>query len=1024
MYRAIDALLLRASPATFTLELLPWPNLTDESSDAVEEWRDWLRAVWAQEYLADAVALASPVLARQVAKICQGGGDVRQTRRAVRSTVRYLLRLAGRATPFGQFAGIAPGRLGEFALRWGDAHQPVARPSSGWLAAVVADLEWCAPLLRRLTVVVNTPLVYRDDKLICPLRQRDRDGDDEPVLIDVTVRMTKAVQTALGHAHTPVLVAHLVAKLHADSPNSPVAVIEAMVRELVAAGVLRTSLSSPTVGVEPLDHVIAQIEVTGAEEMPEVAARLHALRAIRDGLRRHNEERSAASRRKQRVVLGAQIGQVRDPVKAPLAVDLRLDVDVSIPADVIREVEAAAAALVRLTPFPQGAPMWAEYHGAFIERYGNHAVVPLLELVNPDTGLGFPASYRGSARTVRADGLSARDQRLFVLAQKAALCGHAEVALTEASLTSLAGDSAPRQIPPHLELLAEIHSVDQEALRRGAFAIRVVGTGRAAGASIGRFIRLLRDPAREHFQNAFAELTTMSAGALLAQVSSPALRAESDNLAHTPRLLAHSIPVAAYHEAEPAVVSLDDLAISGDASGLVLFSLARQRAVEPVVFHSVEYRYHSHPLARFLCEITTARAAVCLPFSWGAASDLPFLPRLRHGRTVLSPARWNLTAADLPARRSSWKVWREGMQEWARQIRVPRQVQLVEFDNRLRLDMNLDAHLWLLRDHLDRHGHARLDEAPDPAGYGWLGGHAHEIAVPLTSTSKPRQHRPRAGHTMPTTRMDGALPGASPWLYAKLYGHPDRATDILGRVPELIAHWASPPPWWFIRYRDHSPHLRLRIQLPHADAYGEAASHLGTWAAALRGDGILGLVTLDTYVPETGRYGDGDAMTAAEAAFAADSAAALAQLHLAAAGAPIDAVTAAGLVDLATAFAGNVSDGMRWLIEDLPHEPGPTDRALRDIAIRLADPGEDFAALRTFAGADSVLNAWRHRREALARYRHRLAAQRDPDMVLASLLHLHHVRMLGLDPERERLGRRLARATALRWTATKPGSPL
>jgi hypothetical protein len=39
-----------------------------------------------------------------------------------------------------------------------------------------------------------------------------------------------------------------------------------------------------------------------------------------------------------------------------------------------------------------------------------------------------------------------------------------------------------------------------------------------------------------------------------------------------------------------------------------------------------------------------------------------------------------------------------------------------------------------------------------------------------------------------------------------------------------------------------------------------------------------------------------------------------------------------------------------------------------------------------------------------------------------SLLHMHHVRMLGIDPDRERTGRRLARAAALRWTATTTGA--
>ena len=46
-------------------------------------------------------------------------------------------------------------------------------------------------------------------------------------------------------------------------------------------------------------------------------------------------------------------------------------------------------------------PVWQDYHIAFLERYGIDAVVPVLELVNADTGLGLPATYRGSVPTSR-----------------------------------------------------------------------------------------------------------------------------------------------------------------------------------------------------------------------------------------------------------------------------------------------------------------------------------------------------------------------------------------------------------------------------------------------------------------------------------------------------------------------------------------------------------------------------------------------------------------------------------------------
>jgi thiopeptide-type bacteriocin biosynthesis protein len=116
-------------------------------------------------------------------------------------------------------------------------------------------------------------------------------------------------------------------------------------------------------------------------------------------------------------------------------------------------------------------------------------------------------------------------------------------------------------------------------------------------------------------------------------------------------------------------------------------------------------------------------------------------------------------------------------------------------------------------------------------------------------------------------------------------------------------------------------------------------------------------------------------------------------------------------------FTENVSAGMAWLTANLPNESTPTPRTLHTTAVRLADPRDDWEALRATDNASAMLDAWQQRRITLRTYRDQLTPQRDPLTVLPSLLHLHSIRLHGIDPDRERLGRRLARAAALRWSA-------
>lgn len=1019
VYEVLDAPLMRASLFPSTLELPTWPDLTDTLPREVAV--GWLTRIWADERIANAITAASPTLATQVDRICAGRCDQpRQMRRAVVSVARYLLRMTGRSTPFGLFAGIAPARLGPHpGVRWGHLHQAVLRADGAWLAEVITRLEQCLPLSRRLTVVLNELAEVRDDRLVVPhqrLARCDSSGQ-APSTVEVSVRHTAAVAAIVTSARTPIVVVDLIAKLSTEFPNASTAAVEAAIVRLVRTGTLLTCLRPPTTATDGLGHLLAQLTAVDAESVPEVAATAKKLRAIHDQM---GQDR-ASSGQGERSALPEQMNELSANHDRPVVTDLRLDTQITLPNTLIRHAQDAASALARLTPYPRGLPAWKGYHDAFLERYGVGALVPLAEVVDPSIGLGLPATYRGSHRRVTAAPLSSRDRALLRLVQLTTASGGQEIVLDDRMIADLASaDEPPGQVPPHVELFCQIHADSLAALQRDQYTLMVSGAARAAGATTGRFLHLLRPDDRERFAHAYSAVATVREGALAAQLSFPPLQAASDHLASAPPTLPYLLH-AGELITDDAAIRLTDLAIGGDADGLFFVSLRRERLIEPTALNAVEFRYFSHPLARFLCELPRATAGVYMPFSWGAAEGLPFLPRLRSGRTVLTPACWTVHATDLPPAREPWRRWHQAFSEWQQRFRLPNRVYLVQGDNLLALDLTVKLHQALLRAHLDQHSHVRLDEAPNPNAYGWIDGHPHEIAIPLRSTEPPKKGPSKSGIRV-LDRDEAHLPGAAPWLYAKLYAPPACHTDILNQAPSLTGQNDAGPDlatdWWYLPYHDPEPHLRLRIRLPNAAAYAAAATRIGAWAIQLRRRRLLGRMQLDTYFPETGRYGHGEAMAAAESVFAADSTAAIAEITAATTGTiPLDALITASLVDLTLAFTGDAYAGMRWLLTQLPNQTAPAGRAVRAAATALADPSEDWAALRAADHDGSLIEAFQQRRIALAAYRRKLAPQRDPLSVLPSLLHLHSIRVHGIDPDRERLSRRLARATALRWSA-------
>ncbi|MGH3899734.1 MAG: lantibiotic dehydratase [Pseudonocardiaceae bacterium] len=1021
---------MRAATHTSGLDIPPWPGLTGSTSEHVVQWRRWLEKVWEQDAIAAAVEVASPVLARRVGAVCAGHEQrARQVRRAVVSVVRYLLRTTSRATPFGLFAGVAPARFGsELTVRYGENHHAVARVDTVWLASVITCLETCSELRRRLPVVLNNLSFVRDGRLVVGCQQQPA-GSSRTAPVEASVRHTRAVETVMQAARSPIRVGDLAGKLTADFHGTPESVIEGMLAELVAQRILVTSLRPPMTATDPLAHVVGELAAVRADTVPEVAFLLHELREIHTDLSQHNGASSPAEGRTLRTSASRRMAAI-STTERPLTVDLRVDCALVLPQAVAREAEIAAAALTRLTPYPYGPPAWRDYHTRFLERYGIGAVVPVSEILNTDAGLGFPAGYRDSRLELPKSPLFERDTRLLALAQKAAMDQSTEVVLDDQLIAGLmAEDFAKTQVQPHTELCFRVHAPTRGALDRGEFDLAVVGVSRAAGTMTGRFLDFLYPGDREGVFGAYARLPTVNDDALPVQVSCPALYPRTENVARSPAVLPHLVSLAEHHTGS-GLIPLDDLAVSGDAQRLYLMSLSRGRPVEPTVFSAVELTNAAHPLLRFLCEISKARAAACGPFSWGAANRLPFLPRIRYRRTILSPGRWTLATTDLRGRNAPWLEWAESLADWRHRVRVPDAVYLGDDDRRIRLDLDEPAHLHLLRCELDRAGHATLREAPDASALGWFDGRAHEIVVPLTAIRRPPRPLsvPRRASPVRTTDSEhGHLPGSSEWLYAKLYGHPDRHTAILTKIPALLSTWDASPEWWFLPYRDPEDHLRLRFRLPDVEAFGQAARHVGDWAADLSRLGLIRQVQLDTYYPETGRFGSGTAMTAAESVFAADSAAAIAQRTLTARRGPSYslALTATSLVDLAVAFFGDVGGGMRWLIDHVAKDSMPAPaREVHDQAIRLANPRDHWAALRALPGGEHITIAWARRRTALAAYRDTITAtdEIDPNSVLAAVLHLHSIRMAGIAPDTERLCHRLARTAALSWNARARGA--
>ncbi|WP_260634838.1 lantibiotic dehydratase [Streptomyces angustmyceticus] len=974
-----------------------------------------------------AVRLASPALAQETDKALAGGPvKPKRLRRLLLSLTKYHLRMSHRATPFGLFAGVTlAGFDAQPGPPVGGGQRAVSRPDAEWLAAVVADLLEVPEVLARARLVANALRRVRDGRLLL-VDAHDPSGGKR---LAHSVRLTGPVRRALELAAEPVAWPDLVAGMRAAFPSAADGVVERCLSQLVRGGFLLSDLTPPPDCTTPLAHVRERLGGIGQD----VARALDGVAEALDALDRAGPTGWGAA-------LDTAVARMRElhDAEQVVQVDTVWDARPVLPRPVLREVERAATVLWRTSLIRPGSPHLRDYHERFLERYGTERAMPVLELLDPVRGLGLPQGYAEGAPPQRVPhpGAERRDQvlaELFLGAARRGPDGVAEVVLDDAAVRALEevrGAGPDTRTPPaSLELGAELVAHSPEALWAGDFHL-VLGTNPGsplAGATFSRFVPALGAAGAELVRDLIrrGERARDGRATVSAAVAYRPRAVRSTNVATVPQWPAHRIPLGVGPAATPDTTDLplDELAVLADLEGLRLVQPAGGRGVRPVSYSMLNpVSGHIPHTARFLLEVGQEGQEWCLPWNWGSWSSAPAQPRVRYGRTVLSPACWLPDRALTGAAAEPDRAWTGEAARWRRRWQVTRHVLLARADNHLAVDLDDPLHLRVFRDEVRRGpGLAVLEQFGGDRGRRWFeapdGAHATEFVFPLfarrPSGAVAAQRAAAARHPVPATHAPlpgpearAHVPGGA-WLYAKLYAPDALQRQLLARHvprlsrPELLTA-AGVDAWFFLRYADPDPHLRLRFHGKPGQLWSVLLPELHRWAEELRSAGLADRLVLDTYDPETERYGGPDALASAEGVFHADSEAVLGHLALPAAALPDfppTTVAALGILHLLTGL-GTAREALDWLSgptllkrrEEVPREQKELIAGVLDAAGRPAAP-------ERWTGHDPLLpEHWADRARALGTLREALAggapAERRASVAL-SLAHMHCNRLLG-----------------------------
>ncbi len=783
-----------------------------------------------------------------------------------RAFTRYWLRSCTRCTPYGTFAGTAqvPVTAETTSLVLGD--------SATYKRSVRLDMNYLAEMARALTqlpVVRNQIKFFINNSLYSsPYGFRyaeyfiqDNVRNYYLTAIEKTTYLEKIVQEAEKGATLQALINLLVETEDVDETEA----LE-FLEELCAVQVLIPETEPCVTGQDPFSRLVAQLE-----KLAETELLVKQLQHIRHNLRHPAPGVSyylGIEQQLKRLDLGVEMP--RNTLQTDLFLSMQQP---CINRDLLSAIVQQAADICLLARKNKSLTL-EDFRKKFYNRY-EAMEMPLLTVLDADLGIGYAGVHDEAAgSSALIDDLhingQAKEETItvdyiqeYVFRKYHDYLQHNKpcIDLQEAELKGLAKHTAGFRFPGSMYLLGSLMQQEGQ-LDATHFVFDLAAfSGPSAANLLGRFTQgdeqladatraVLQEEEKEYPDAIYAEI-----------VHQP--QARIGNVLLRPVLREYEIPYVGWSgAAKDKQIPVTDLMVSVKGEEVILRSKTLNRRIIPRLSAAHNYAVNSLPVYRFLCDLQGQGLAYPNVWDWGQLASLQHLPRVTYKNLVIRKARWKIKEtdmADLPVERSAYTAYFE---KFRSQWHMPEQVVYAEHDNELLIDFRQERCIDCLLHFLHQHKTILLEEFLFTRDNCIVHDAQHapytnELIIPL--------FRPVPVVTGSIGQQDvhAAVKRKfypdSEWSYFKLYGGPKTIEKVLQEnlqpfIEQGIAQQLFER-FFFIRYKDEFPHLRIRFYNSDAGKQSQLQEKWKEWLQPLLNAGLFDKVMMDTYTRELERYG-------------------------------------------------------------------------------------------------------------------------------------------------------------------------
>lgn len=922
---------------------------------------------------------------------------------------KYYIRSTTRTTPFGMFSSVGIGSFTSKNQLEFNKHTffKKARVDLGWLFKTIKKIEMESA--DQLAFKLNHASYIKGDRSFL-LYSTDGKSDE------ISIRSTSVFNIIYSYCKELISFKSLLQIIEQNYPNTPKQRIKEYLLELIDKEFLISNLRPPLTVEDQYQYFIKQ-----AEDSKVNMFLLSKLKEIQKQIESYNYLPMGEGEQEY-IGLYDSMNEIAES-RSPLQIDVGLgDRNINLKYRLGQDISSLASMLTMIAmPFGKKSTHLELYKTKFIEKYGFEREVLLIEMLDSSSGIGAPATYTNP----RNDYYEANQidksytpemKNYFLMKYFEAVKNNTPIELCEGELKEYYDIEIDNQeVPVSLEMNFIVKERDGDIkLYLGSN----IGSA-SAGKTFGRF---------SHVSNEFREIIRdlnlkekeiKNKNSNLCELSYIPNNIRSGNVTRNISYRDKEMSLFSNgSKSEQEMVKIKDILIGIDNNTFY----ARHKKTGDILEFGTNNMLNpfiaSNPI-RFLLEIARDGKRDWDLFPWmDIYEGFKYIPEIKYKNIILSSEQWHINMMDLKLTSNSvFEDFKIKFLEFHTNYDLPQQFYIVNADNRLLICIDDDKSMAILFEELKKiRGNqihlVGVETDEDAVRDSDKRPYVAEIVVPLF---KREQEEKKEIKFYPQIIESGSHRVKLPfdeWLFIKLYGKQSREEELIAfEIAEFCGNLNNdyPTQYFFMRYQDPKPHIRLRIKGDNNTLFG-ITPHILAWLENLRQRDVISDFVISPYNREIERYGGPALIDAAEQIFYADSkvveliikATRLKQNTM-----DKEIIGTISIIKYLDQFGLDFESQLRLLQQNGNDSKYRSEfNKNREKYLSICNNKNDWEKLRETIEGNALISNLESRSEAVKSYAQLMSKQLNslfttPDSIVSSVVHLHCNRLFGTDREFE-----------------------